>query len=219
MGCRVQRVSRELDITQGSTCGLWDHERQGAGGVTAPPLPGYNAEPDVAQSIRRQLRSARLPSKSDRPAERTIPHPSHEARQAWDRRAVREGNRFPCRSRILQAIEKNGRVAVDRCKLLLGNRLCPDIVRRPSPFEGNGITRKVLVRRLHKGEASHVMVLLSGERHFGGIPWCAIARRQDGLRTAVTSISTSQPGLARAATWKALRVGTFGCAEVAKNLV
>ena len=40
-----------------------------------------------------------------------------------------------------------------------------------------------------------------------------------GGRTAVTSISTSQPGLARWATPKAERVGRSGCAAVPKNWV
>jgi len=39
-------------------------------------------------------------------------------------------------------------------------------------------------------------------------------RSSDHGRTAVTSISTSQPGLASAATWTAERVGRFGCAAV-----
>ena len=36
-------------------------------------------------------------------------------------------------------------------------------------------------------------------------------------RAALTSISTSQSGLARAATWKSERVGRFGCNGVPKN--
>src|SRR6185503_20706532 len=98
--------------------------------VTQPLLPGDHRVANVAETIRWQRLSARLPTETDRAAELSIPKPAPIARQARDPGPIRQHHGFAFCLSVDKTGQKRRAISGDLRELLVSGCLPTHIVMR-----------------------------------------------------------------------------------------
>jgi len=97
--------------------------------MAAPLFPRYDGVADVAQAMRRECLSTRLPTKADGTAEFAVADPSRKTRKTWDSRAIRKTDRPTPSLPIDKTCQERVTVFCDHQELLVRRHLPPHVIR------------------------------------------------------------------------------------------
>jgi hypothetical protein len=101
----------------------------------------------MAEAVRRERGSARLPAKADAAAELAVPHPAMISRDSRDRRSVGKRDRGSGRLTVHQASDELSGVGGDLFQVLAGRGFAAHVVWRPASPESGDVAEKVLLGR------------------------------------------------------------------------